>query len=382
MKAQVMGDWLRRHPWVVIPFLGLIPLAGLALLNRDSSLMRAGQEAPPFGTAPAVSVSPATAPPVAGFGSPAPGRSAGLIPSRSPSGAATPAQPPIPKLASSPTAIPSPLNNPAARPKTAAIPRQGSRSSGVAPLMNLSVDGAIEMHVAIAEGVGSLTIATSAGGEVINAQKGSRLLTLPPQQRYEVQGDGGALLVGSARLAPMVLVTPSPGGLVYVGDRAYRGQMLLYSENNRLWAVNYVNMQQYLYSVVGSEVSPSWPMHALKAQAVAARSYALTYYLKPISKLYHLGATEYYQVYKGIESEADTTRQAVNGTGGEFVSYRGGVVESLYAATDDIVMEAFQGKGMSQIGALNLAERGYTYRQILSTYYTGTGVARIEMDME
>ncbi len=87
-------------------------------------------------------------------------------------------------------------------------------------------------------------------------------------------------------------------------------------------------------------------------------------------------------MYKGVESEAATTRQAVNSTGGEFVSYRGGVVESLYAATDDIVMEAFQGKGMSQIGALGLAEKGYNYRQILGNYYAGTGVARIQMDIE
>jgi stage II sporulation protein D len=362
MKWHV-GDWLRRHPWVFIPCLGLIPLVGLALLNRQSALLQANQPASVSSTSPTTSASPT-----------------GM-----PSAVAMRAQPPTPKVASPPVAQTSLQNPVKAAPlnkKPASPPVRGSHSSSVAPLMNLSVDGAIEMHVAIAEGVGSLTVSVSTGGEVIDAQKGTRLLTLPPQQGYGVQGDGGALLVGSARLSPMVMITSGPRGLIYVGDRAYRGQMLLYTENNRLWAVNYVNMQQYLYSVVGSEVSPSWPMHALKAQAIAARSYALTYYLKPISKLYHLGATEYYQVYKGIETEADTTRQAVNGTAGEFVSYRGGVVESLYAATDDIVMEAFQGKGMSQIGALNLAERGYTYQQILATYYTGTGVARIEMDME
>jgi stage II sporulation protein D len=245
----------------------------------------------------------------------------------------------------------------------------------------MSVDAAIEMHVAIAEGVQGLTVGTSTGGQILG-ERGKRFLTLGRGQAYETRGDGGGIQLGSAQLPSMVLVIPNPDGLVYVGDRAYRGQMLIYTENNRLWAVNYVNMQQYLYSVVGSEVSPSWPMEALRAQAVAARSYALTYYLKPVSKIYHMGATEYYQVYKGIESEANTTRQAVNSTGGQFVSYRGGVVESLYAATDDIVMEAFQGKGMSQIGALNLAEKGYTYRQILAAYYTGTGVAQLQMDME
>ena len=57
-------------------------------------------------------------------------------------------------------------------------------------------------------------------------------------------------------------------------------------------------------------------------------------------------------------------------------------MESLYAATDDIVIDAFQGKGMSQVGALGLAEKGYGYRAILGNYYAGTGIGRIQMDME
>lgn len=154
------------------------------------------------------------------------------------------------------------------------------------------------------------------------------------------------------------------------------------ADSGKLWAVNYVNLRQYLYSVVGAEVSPSWPMAALKAQAIAARSYALTYYFKPANKLYHLGSDEYFQVYKGIESEANTIYKAVNETAGSFVSYRGGIVESLYAASDDIVSEAFQGRGMSQLGALSLAEKGYTYEQILKNYYPKTGVGRIEIDPE
>jgi stage II sporulation protein D len=132
--------------------------------------------------------------------------------------------------------------------------------------------------------------------------------------------------------------------------------------------------------VVASEVSPSWPMEALKAQAIAARSYALTHYFRPASEWYHLGATQRHQVYTGIDREAPPTTQAVDDTSGEFVSYRGGIVESLYAASDAIVARAFQGRGMSQLGALGLAEQGYTYQQILSNYYPGTSVGKIEQD--
>jgi peptidoglycan hydrolase-like amidase len=228
-----------------------------------------------------------------------------------------------------------------------------------------------------------LRIATSAGGDVVDVRTGKRLYQLPAQVAYDVQADGQTIWLGRQRLPSLVWLDPAGMGITYVGDRGYRGRLLLVCDANRLWVVNHVNLQQYLHSVVGSEVSPSWPMEALKAQAVAARSYALTYHLKPVNRqLYDLGDDEYFQVYKGIESEAKTSRQAVNSTSGEFVSYRGGVVESLYAATDDIVMDAFQGQGMSQIGALGMAERGYGYRQILSSYYSGTGIGRIEMDVE
>ncbi|HEY9643626.1 MAG TPA: SpoIID/LytB domain-containing protein, partial [Coleofasciculaceae cyanobacterium] len=152
--------------------------------------------------------------------------------------------------------------------------------------------------------------------------------------------------------------------------------------DSHLWGVNFVNLRQYLYSVVASEVSPSWPMEALKAQAVAARSYALTYYFKPVNSLYQLGDDEYFQVYSGVAREADTTNKAVDATAGQFVSYRGGIVESLYAASDDIVADAFQGRGMSQLGALGLAEQGYTYEKILTNYYPGTGVGQIQQDFE
>jgi SpoIID/LytB domain protein len=139
--------------------------------------------------------------------------------------------------------------------------------------------------------------------------------------------------------------------------------------------VNYVDLENYLVSVVGAEVSPSWPMAALKAQAIAARSYALVHYLRPANALYDLGNTQRWQVYKGISAEWNTTQQAVQETAGVFLSHKGGVVESMYAASDDIVTNVFGGRGMSQTGALKLAQQGYDYQQILGTYYPGVGLS-------
>ncbi|MBD1997153.1 SpoIID/LytB domain-containing protein [Leptolyngbya sp. FACHB-541] len=244
-----------------------------------------------------------------------------------------------------------------------------------------SVDSLIEMRVAIATGIPSAAIRTSTDAVVFD-EDGEQLQTLSAETTYTAQPSGNSVQLNSAQLPSVVMIDPSPQGLFYLGDRGYRGRLLLIAEGGNLWAVNFVDMRSYLYSVVGSEVSPSWNVEALKAQAIAARSYGLTYHFKPVHSAYDIGSTERYQVYRGIEREADTIRQAVDATAGEFVSYEGGIVESLYAASDAIVMEAFQGRGMSQLGALDLANQGYSYQQILSNYYPGTEVGRIKQEFE
>jgi stage II sporulation protein D len=244
-----------------------------------------------------------------------------------------------------------------------------------------NVDASVEMHVAIASGARALSIAVSGSGK-LQDQTGKPLLMLKAGQTYNVEPAGQSMTIGGKAVSKAVWVVPDSKSLISLGNRTYRGTLLLVADGAQLWAVNYVNLRQYLQSVVGAEVSTSWPSHALKAQAIAARSYALTYYFKPVNQLYHLGSDEYYQVYKGVESEADATRNAVDETAGAFVSYRGGIVESLYAASDDIVSEAFQGHGMSQLGALSLAEQGNTYEQILANYYPKTKVGRIAIDPE
>jgi stage II sporulation protein D len=244
-----------------------------------------------------------------------------------------------------------------------------------------SADNLIEMKVAIAEGVGSVAVGGAANVTVMD-QNRSPLATLSAGQTYTAQPSSTGISLNGSNLPQIILLEPANGGTFNLGNRTYRGRLLLANDSGKIWAVNLVNLRHYLHSVVASEVSPSWPQEALKAQSVAARSYALTYYFKPMSSLFDLGATEYYQVYSGIDREASETNQAVDATAGEFVSYQGGIVESLYAASDDIVAEAFQGRGMSQLGALSLAEQGYSYQQILGGYYPGTGLGKFVADYQ
>lgn len=307
---------------------------------------------------------------------------------------ASPLPSPVPSPSPSPTSkrsttgklqvkqSPAPPATPQPEPSVTAEQEQAEQAA-IASLQAsvASIDTLVEMKIAIEVAVPAVSVSVSNESQLLD-ENGNVISTLSPGTSYTAQTDAEGILFNGSAMPALVWIEPPIDGLFTVGGRTYRGRLLLAAEGGKLWAVNVVSLRNYLYSVVPSEVSPSWDMEALKAQSVAARSYALTYFFQPINALYHMGDDEYFQVYKGIESEADRTREAVDATTGEFVSYQGGIVESLYAASDDIVMEAFQGRGMSQLGALNLAEQGYKYDQILANYYPGTAIGKIAKDTQ
>jgi hypothetical protein len=234
----------------------------------------------------------------------------------------------------------------------------------------------IEIRVAIADRVPTLAIASSTSARLAD-ERGQLIGSLAPMQTVNFEIQNQNLWVGNKPFPTLLWVEPANDGAIYVGDRWYRGRLLLLVQENKLLAVNYVHLEQYLYSVVGSEMHPNAPLEALKAQAVAARSYALVHLSRPASKWYNLGATQRWQVYKGIKTEYRSSYEAVNGTAGQFLSYQGRVVESLYASTAEIVTRVHGGWGMSQTGAYQLATQGYNYQQILGAYYPGVQLSRL-----
>ncbi|WP_246073036.1 SpoIID/LytB domain-containing protein [Paenibacillus dokdonensis] len=115
--------------------------------------------------------------------------------------------------------------------------------------------------------------------------------------------------------------------------RSYRGAMEISSLNGQLALVNDLPFEQYLYSVVGGEVPSSWPADALKAQAVAARSYA-EFQAGQSSKfkIADVVDTTLSQAYNGISSESASVIQAVDATQGEVILKDGKVVEAVFSS--------------------------------------------------
>jgi peptidoglycan hydrolase-like amidase len=243
------------------------------------------------------------------------------------------------------------------------------------------IDNVLEMRVAVARNVASLTIGSSSLGWVINTD-GSAHCDIPAQTSLKATATAAGISFDGCQLAGAVWLEAEAGGYVFVKDGWFKGRVLLYNDGGQLIAVNFVRLGDYLSSVVGSEMYHHWPLEALKAQAVAARSYALTHHVRPASDYFDLDNTQRFQAYKGINWETTNTQRAVAETAGEFISYQGGIVESLYAASDQIVQEAHSGQGMSQHGAKDHAANGFQYDQILGVYYPGTHLSRLVVDMQ
>jgi len=269
------------------------------------------------------------------------------------------------------------------QPSTASTPASAYQSQQVSslpvPSKPSQASPRIPIRVAIAEQAPYLVIGGSTSATVLD-QNGNLVKKLVPTAAENVVVQGGQLQVGSQNAPQVVWIKPdSETGLIYVSGRWYRGAVQVIAENGQLLGVNHVDMESYLYSVVGSEMPASWPIEALKSQAIAARSYALAHVARPFNPLYDLGDTPRWQAYKGVETETSTTLSAVEQTAGLVLSHNGGVVESLYAASDQIVRDVHKGFGMSQNGANQLARKQYSFQQILAHFYPGTRLAWLQI---
>jgi SpoIID/LytB domain protein len=186
--------------------------------------------------------------------------------------------------------------------------------------------GRKELRVLLGEGRRAVTISSSvpftavdATGETFTLPKG--VLTIRPD------------LMLASPAGPVIAVQPlvlRPGKKAPLGldGRLYRGKLELVPQGGFLRVVNVLSLESYVQGVVAGEMPFTWPAEALKAQAVAARSYALASVLK--GKPYDLYSDVRSQVYLGVGGEKSSTTKAVADTAGQVVLYGGKVATTYY----------------------------------------------------
>ena len=178
---------------------------------------------------------------------------------------------------------------------------------------------------------------------------GKRTLTIASAAPFRVRETGGkvrSLPAGEHALGPGLKVKPKgakrrvalkwpiaflPGEEPLRLGRRYRGTINVDVVGGRLRAINVVGLEQYLYGVVPAEVPDDWPAEVLKAQAVAARTYALA--TRKTRGAFDLFPDVRSQVYRGIDEEVESTNVAVDETAGEVLMYEGRLATTYFHST-------------------------------------------------
>jgi stage II sporulation protein D len=195
-----------------------------------------------------------------------------------------------------------------------------------------ALDRPLQLRTQEGQGGSAPVLATLAAGE----QASLRL----EEGRLQLETASGSRSL--PLLAAVWVEAAAPAQLNTSGDfslnqRGYRGRLQLRLNGAALQAINHVPLESYLPSVVGSEMPASWPQPALRAQAVAARTYALRQ-RKP-SAAFDVSATVSSQVYKGVEAETQSTREAVAATRGQVLTYGGQLANTVFHSSAGGVTE-------------------------------------------
>jgi len=179
---------------------------------------------------------------------------------------------------------------------------------------------------------------------------GAATARVEPRIRVLLYDDQASVRVGPAA-APVEIALSATGGRLVVageetpvwisdgsgpwrvGPRIVRGDILVRAREGRIQVLNQVGLEDYVASTVGGEMSASWPSAALRAQAVAARTYVMHHAGRRRGEAWDVRATTVSQVYRGIDTETSETRSAARATAGEVLTYRGEPILAAFHST-------------------------------------------------
>jgi len=269
---------------------------------------------------------------------------------------------------------------------------------------------ALAIRIGLNEGVKKTYIGSSQNASFRDANTGKLLFVSRSFFPYSIKayGDDSIAIKVKGRYYDcatnaIFIENPDKKGFLATKRKWYRGDIVIYNIQGALTVVNSLPLEEYLLGVVPSEMPSKWNIEAHKAQAIAARSYALANLNKHGSKGYDLKDTPHDQAYGGASSETPQTTRAVLSTRGEVLTYDNKIIPAYYhASAGGKTLEAGQvwnhdlpyiqsvnsydwgtrksghGVGMSQHGANNLANKGFSARQILSYFYKDISFGRLK----
>ena len=250
-------------------------------------------------------------------------------------------------------------------------------------------------------------IGTSTEGVIIDTKTNKNIYRVLAMKPYKFKAKNNAIYVeyGGHEYnlgASVVQLRPSNNGFCAAKKRWYRGEFIVRASGGKLTVINNITLEDYLKGVVPSEMPSKWNIEAHKAQAIAARSYAIANLNKRASRGYDLKDTPEDQAYGGATSETKQTNSACEATRGIVITYDKKVIPAYYSASagghttnsgdvwtkdlpylravpsyDGNIKKNGHGVGMSQHGANNLAGQGYNAYQILTYFYNNVKFGKL-----
>jgi len=184
-----------------------------------------------------------------------------------------------------------------------------------------------KLRILVGDGLSSVSVTAPAGIALVDGA-GSRArvggtLTLGPGLRPKSVPGAPA-----GQLQSPVTLRAAGRGRLTVGDRTYRGALRITKAAGKLQLVNLVGLESYLLGVVPGEMPKDWPPEALKAQAVAARTYAVANLVA--GRSFDLYSDARSQLYYGAQAEAPGPTRAVTETRGQILSFGGAPAQTFY----------------------------------------------------
>lgn len=261
------------------------------------------------------------------------------------------------------------------------------------------------IKIGLQTNVKEVKIAASVSAEIYDSLRNKLLYEITPMKVYEFRPQGNELAViinkkpvglGTNQIA----IRTKQAGFLCSKRAWYRGDFIINNWGSSLTLINNLSLEDYLKGVVPSEMPSKWNTEALRAQAIAARSYAVATKTagKHASKGYDLVDTTADQAYGGASAEKITTSKAVEDTKGIVLVQNNKVLPTYYHASsggqtkvwdsgnsflhsvpsfDEGTKKNGHGVGMSQHGANNLAAQGYNAYQILNYFYKDFKFAKL-----
>jgi len=163
------------------------------------------------------------------------------------------------------------------------------------------------------------------GSTYVARESGGRVLVTTAGGRRVGRFGNGARFTGSN---PLRLLGPALNG---ISSGLYRGAVEIRTEGAGVTAINVLDIDSYVRGVVAGEMPSSWPLEALKAQAVTARTYALA--TRKTTGLFDQYPDTRSQVYRGVTGESVRSDVAVRGTAGRILTYGGEPAVTYYFST-------------------------------------------------